>query len=147
MVKLRKHKWVPNNLFEACLTISKLFTAMFTKQIQKELTAKVLAGNVQFKLSLSYCLVFFIKLRLASVRSWHLIVAILSFVHPQKYQSLLERWPCKKRCKKRKQSNALYTIRTFILYMFSNLQGPNQGSSSVLIQSYLIGIRFPSNLS
>ena len=73
-----------------------------------ELTAKVLAGNVQIKLSLSYCLVFFIKLRLASVRSWHLTVAF--FVHPHK--KITTSWKMatpKKRCKKRKQSDALHT--------------------------------------
>lgn len=42
---------------------------LFTLSSKNELTAKVLPGNVQFKPSLRYCLVFFIKLRLASVRS------------------------------------------------------------------------------
>ena len=80
---------------------------LFTLSSKNELTAKVLAGNVHFKHSLRYCLVFFIKLRLASVRSWHLIVAI--FGSSTKFQDFLETWPHRKRYKKGKQTNPLHT--------------------------------------
>ena len=79
----------------------------FTLSSKNELTAKVLAGNVQFKHSLRDCLVFFIKLLLASVRSWHLIVAM--FGSSTKFQDLIERWPRRKKIQKKKQSNPMHT--------------------------------------
>ena len=102
---------------------------LFTLSSKNELTAKVLAGNVQFKPSLRDCFVFFIKLRLASVRSWHLIVAM--FGSSTKIQDFLERWPRRKKIQKRKTNKS--TAYIYMLYVqYFNLRKP----SSVLTDTH-----------